>query len=100
MDIAIIATFAYGLLSGLGGVWGYIKSGSKPSLIAGSISGILLIISGIMQWQDHNLARLISQIIILLLVAVFAIRLIKTGKFMPAGIMLITGVAALVCTFA
>lgn len=100
MNIAMIATFAYGLLSGLGGIWGYIKSRSKPSLISGSISGVLLIITGIMQWLDFDLALLISQIVILLLIAVFAIRLIKTGKFMPAGIMLISGVAALVCTFA
>jgi len=100
MDIAIIVTIAYGLLSGLGGIWGYIKSGSKPSLISGSISGVLLIVTGIMQWQDYALALLISQIIILLLVAVFAIRLIKTSKFMPAGIMLIAGIAALIGTFA
>ena len=100
MDIAIIVTVVYGLLSGLGGIWGYIKSNSKPSLISGSISGVLLIVTGIMQWQDFALALLISQIIILLLVAVFAVRLIKTGKFMPSGIMLITGVAALVCTLA
>lgn len=100
MAISIIATVAYGLLSGLGGIWGYIKSNSKPSLISGSISGILLIITGIMQWQDYNLAILASRVIILLLIAVFAVRLIKTAKFMPAGIMLVAGVITFVCTFA
>ena len=100
MNTALIATLVYGLLAGLGGIWGYIKSKSKPSLISGCISGFLLIAAGIMQWQGYASGLLISQIIIALLLAVFAVRLVKTGKFMPAGIMLTTGVAALICTFA
>lgn len=43
--VAIAATIAYGLLSGFGGIWGYIKSQSKPSLISGCLSGILLFIA-------------------------------------------------------
>jgi len=98
--IAISATIAYGLLAGFGGIWGYIKSQSKPSLISGCISGILLLITAVMQFQGSVLGLLLSRIIILLLVIVFAIRLTKTGKFMPSGIMLITGVTALICLFA
>ena len=97
--IAISATIAYGLLSGLGGIWGYIKSQSKPSLISGCLSGILLLVAAAMQIRGSNLGLLFSRIIILLLVAVFTIRLTKTGKFMPSGIMLIAGVIALSCLF-
>lgn len=97
--IAISATVAYGLLSGLGGIWGYIKSQSKPSLISGCVSGILLLIGAVMQMQGSGLGLLCSKIIILLLVVVFAVRLTKTGKFMPSGIMLIAGVIALSCLF-
>ncbi len=97
--IAISATIAYGLLSGLGGIWGYIKSQSKPSLISGCLSGILLLIAAAMQIRGSSLGLLLSRIIILLLVAVFTIRLTKTGKFMPSGIMLIAGVIALSCLF-
>ncbi len=97
--IAILATIAYGLLSGFGGIWGYIKSQSKPSLISGCLSGILLLIAAAMQIRGFVLGLLFSKIIILLLVAVFAIRLTKTGKFMPSGIMLIAGVIALSCLF-
>ena len=99
MSAATIATFIYGLLSGLGGIWGYIKSRSKPSLISGSISGILLIIAAVMQQQGNDLGLLLSKIITLLLVIVFTVRLIKTGKFMPSGIMLIAGVITLSCLF-
>lgn len=98
--VAISATIAYGLLSGLGGIWGYIKSQSKPSLISGCLSGILLLIAAVMQLQGFTFGLLFSKIIILLLVAVFTVRLTKTRKFMPSGIMLIAGVVALSCLFA
>lgn len=99
MNVAILATIGYGLLAGLGGIWGYIKSKSKPSLISGSISGILLIIAAIMQMQGNNIGLLLSRIITLLLIVVFTIRLIKTGKFMPSGWMLVAGAIALSCLY-
>ncbi|MDJ0590885.1 MAG: TMEM14 family protein [Pleurocapsa sp. MO_226.B13] len=99
MNLAVLATIVYGLLSGFGGIWGYLKSQSKPSLISGCISGILLIIAAVMQLQGNQLGLLLSKIITLLLVVVFIIRLIKTGKFIPSGIMLMTGVIVLICLF-
>ena len=99
MNLAIFATIAYGLLAGLGGIWGYIKSQSKPSLISGCLSGIILLVSAVMQSQGADLGLLIAKIVVLLLVAVFAVRLIKTGKLMPSGIMLAAGVATLICLF-
>lgn len=98
--LAISATIAYGLLAGLGGIWGYIKSKSKPSLIAGCLSSILLLVAAVMQIRGFSSGLLLSKIIILLLIAVFVVRLVKTGKFMPSGIMLIAGVIALSCLFA
>ena len=100
MNLAVLATIAYGLLSGLGGIWGYIKSKSKPSLIAGCLSGILLLVAAAMQLQGLSFGLLLSKIVVLLLVAVFAVRLIKTSKFIPSGIMLIAGVITLYCLFA
>ena len=97
--VAIIATIAYGLLSGLGGIWGYIKSKSKPSLISGCLSGILLLIAAGMQIQGNSTGLTIARIVVLLLVTVFTVRLIKTAKFMPSGIMLITGIITLFCLF-
>lgn len=100
MNLAIVATIVYGLLSGLGGIWGYIKSQSKPSLIAGCISGGLLLIGAFMQSQEYSSGLLISMVITVLLLVVFAIRLTKTKKFMPSGIMLIAGAITLSCLFA
>lgn len=97
--VAISATIAYGLLSGLGGIWGYIKSKSKPSLISGCLSGILLFVAAGMQIRGDSIGLAIARYVVLLLLAVFTIRLIKTAKFMPSGIMLITGIVTLLCLF-
>ena len=99
VNIAVIATLAYGILAGLGGIWGYIKSQSKPSLISGCISGILLVVAAAIQIQGNDLGLLLSKIVTLLLVVVFVIRLIKTSKFVPSGLMLIAGIATLSCLF-
>ncbi len=92
----IIATLIYGILLLLGGIFGYTKAKSKPSLISGVISGLLLLISGVLQWQQISVGLILAQILTLVLAIVFAIRLWKTRKFMPAGLMLMVSVATLV----
>ncbi len=99
MNLAIIATLGYGLLSSLGGIWGYIKSKSKPSLISGCLSGILLIAAAAIQIQGNDFGLLLAKVVTLLLIIVFTIRLIKTSKFMPSGLMLIAGIATFSCLF-
>lgn len=100
MNPAILASIAYGLLSIVGGIVGYTKAKSKPSLISGTISGILLIVSAYLQLQTLGIGLILAQIITLLLVVVFGIRLSKTRKFMPAGLMLLFGVVTLACLLA
>ena len=92
----IIATVIYGILLLVGGIFGYTKAKSKPSLISGLISGLLLLISGVLQWQQITVGLIVAQVLTLVLAIVFAIRLWKTRKFMPAGFMLVLSVATLV----
>ncbi|NEQ37328.1 MAG: hypothetical protein F6K40_14055 [Okeania sp. SIO3I5] len=94
MNIGIIAAIAYGILAIVGGIIGYTKVGSKISLISGSISGLLLIISGIIQLMGINWGLIFSIVISTILVITFIIRLIKTRKMMPAGLMILTGIVA------
>jgi uncharacterized membrane protein (UPF0136 family) len=58
-----------------------------PSIIAGSISGILLLVAAFLL-PDHRVAGLATGLIIsLLLAGQFIPKFIRTGKAMPAGMM-------------
>jgi uncharacterized membrane protein (UPF0136 family) len=96
MSLSVLAAVAYGILALIGGVAGYTRVRSKPSLIAGVVSGLVLIFSGVAYAQGADWGRIVALIVTFLLIDVFAWRLIKTRKFMPSGIMIIAGVAAFI----
>lgn len=64
-------------------------------MISGSVSGLLLIIAGIMQLQGQSAGLILETVITAVLVVVFAIRLTQTRKFMPAGLMSLLGLVSL-----
>lgn len=99
MNTSTLAAIAYGITSIAGGIFGYAQAKSQVSLILGTVSGIILILAAWAQLQELPIGSTIAQIITLLLVGVFTVRLIKTRKFMPAGLMLILGLITLVCLF-
>ena len=92
---SIVALIVYGLVAIIGGIIGFTKSQSKASLISGSISGIGLLGSGIAAAQNQEWGKILGMAITSLLVIVFVVRLIKTQKFMPAGLMILGGVITL-----
>ncbi len=91
-----IVAIAYGILAIVGGIIGYQKAGSKVSLISGIVSGILLILGGLAGLVGFGLGLILARVVTIILIIVFGIRLVKTGKFMPAGIMLIAGIITLI----
>ena len=95
MNLGIIAALAYGILAIVGGIIVYVQVSSKASLISGSISGLLLIFAGVIQLGGQAWGLILAIVITALLVIVFAIRLAKTRKFMPAGLMAILGLVTL-----
>lgn len=96
---SIIAASLYGILSIIGGIIGYKSAGSKVSLISGTISGLLLLVAAYVQFQGQTWGLTLAAIITSILVIVFAVRFGKTRKFMPAGLMVGLGVAALIAMF-
>jgi uncharacterized membrane protein (UPF0136 family) len=86
----------FGILTIAGGIIGYVKAGSMPSILAGSITGILLLVSAFLL-PDHVAAGLaIGLITSLLLAGQFIPKFIRTGKAMPAGMMSILSVIGIV----
>ncbi|NET00710.1 MAG: hypothetical protein F6K61_09060 [Sphaerospermopsis sp. SIO1G1] len=96
MNLGIVAAFGYGILVLVGGIIGYIQVKSKISLISGTITGLLLIIAAYCQLQQLTWGLTLAGLITGVMVILFAVRLAKTRKFMPAGLMVIFGALALV----
>ncbi|HEY4282269.1 MAG TPA: TMEM14 family protein [Chthoniobacterales bacterium] len=96
MEAAKIYFIIFGVLTVVGGVIGYVKAGSVASIIAGSITGVLLLVAAFLL-PDHRAAGLATAFIIsLLLAAQFVPKFIRTGKVMPAGMMSILSVIGLI----
>ena len=85
----------YGLLLLLGGYFGF-KAGSKVSLIMGGITGILVLLGVFMLGPSSQCGYWLIAGISGLLTVVFSIRFLKTFKVMPAGMLLLLSVAALI----
>ncbi|MGF1498104.1 MAG: TMEM14 family protein [Elainellaceae cyanobacterium] len=94
--LGVIGAIAYGILTLLGGIWGYAKARSKPSLISGVISGLLLIAGGLLSLAGIGWGQWLAVAVTVLLMIVFAIRLARTRKIMPAGVMVVLGALTLV----
>jgi len=96
MSLIKILLGMYGVLMILGGVMGYIKAGSKESLLAGVLSGIVILIGIYVSLSNHQLGFGIISLTTALLTVVFIIRFLKTKSFMPAGMLLILTLVALI----
>ena len=95
LSLARIYFLVFGLFTIVGGIIGYVKAASTPSLVAGSISGLLLLGSALLLPAHRTVALIISLIVSLLLAIQFLPKFIRTGAFMPAGVMSLLSVLAL-----
>ena len=86
----------YIILLLLGGLMGFLKAGSKVSLITSAVAAALLVVTAINGLFQPAFRQGLADAIMAALLVVFAIRLTKTKKFMPSGLMLVVTLAALV----
>lgn len=94
-----LALIVYTLLLFVGGIIGYLKSGSFISLItAGSFTLILLIAIGA-AYKKAKWGIPLALTCVSLLTVFFCYRYFLTGAFMPAGLMVILGIVTLACEF-
>ena len=84
---ARIYFIVFGFLTIAGGVMGYVKAGSTVSIIAGSITGILLIVAGFVLPEHRMPGIVLGLFVSLLLAGQFIPKFVRTGRVMPAGMM-------------
>jgi uncharacterized membrane protein (UPF0136 family) len=89
--IPLLVLWIYIVLLVVGGLIGFLKAGSKVSLIMSACfaAALSLCAAGVI-FQPY-----MADVLLAALLIVFAMRTAKTRKFMPAGLMLVLTIAAL-----
>ncbi len=86
----------YAVLLAVGGIIGYTKAGSRPSLIAGLGSAVAALLSLFLSMRSAALGMVIGALVALHLAGFFGYRFaVKTRKFMPAGLLAVVSVVVL-----
>lgn len=82
MNAIKVFYFVFGALTLVGGIMGFVKGHSLPSLIAGGISGLLLIAAGVIFSGNQQTAGILAIVVSLALVGFFGKSLLsdKSGK--------------------
>src|SRR5438067_10032036 len=96
MEAAKIYFIVFGALTIVGGIVGYVKAGSVASIIAGSITGVLLLVAAFVL-PEHRMVGLATALIVsLLLVAYFIRKYLRTGAVMRAWLISLLSVIGII----
>lgn len=93
---AKIYFIVFGLLTIVGGVIGYVKAGSTASIVAGAISGIVLIVAAYLLPGNVALGLILAGVVSVALAGKFIPDFMNTGKVMPAGLMSVLSVIGVI----
>jgi uncharacterized membrane protein (UPF0136 family) len=78
-----------------GGLIGYLKAKSIVSLVTSLVFAALLALAAMPGIFQPGFARNLTNILMAVLLVVFAIRFVKTKKFMPSGLLIVVTALAL-----
>ena len=96
MHTASILVYLYAALVMLGGIFGFVKAKSLPSLIMGEIGGLALIAAGYALGYCLAWGLLLALVLSAGLLVFFSLRYVRTRAFMPGGLMAILSMLTLV----
>lgn len=94
-----IMIIIFGLLVLLGGMIGFAKAQSVPSLIMGSVFALALVGCGGAMFKEIKLGYYIAIILSFILLGFFTYRFALTQNFIPAGFMSILSFIVLIALF-
>jgi uncharacterized membrane protein (UPF0136 family) len=90
----------YAVLLAVGALIGYFKAGSRPSLIAGSISSVAAFTALGLSIGNSSWGVPLGLILSISLFVLFGYRYaVKTGKFMPSGFLAVISLVVLAVMF-
>ncbi len=88
----------FGLLTIAGGVMGFVSAKSRASLIAGSVSGVLLIVASVLMRVHPVAGMLLAIIVSVLLAGKFIPDFIHKKALVPGGLMALLSAASIALT--
>lgn len=98
-DAAKIYYIVFGILTLTGGIIGYVKAGSLPSLAAGIVCGLALIVAAALMYYSLILIALLVGLMASVLVAgKFVPDFIHKKALFPGGVMALLSIAGIVIT--
>ena len=88
--LPVLLLYVYGVLLIVGGAMGYVKAKSVPSLLAGVICGLIIIITAL-NYTSYD-APYVALAVALVLIVLMGRRYIMTRKAMPALLIVVLSV--------
>ena len=98
LEIAKNYYFVFGGLTIVGGIMGFVKKHSVASLVAGGLSGILLLIAALWLRDKPQHGLILGAVVSLALAGRFLPAFLKKFDWMPAGLMAVLSVIGLIIT--
>jgi len=98
IEIAKNYYFVFGGLTIIGGIMGFVKKGSMASVIAGGLSGILLVIAALWLKEKPQHGLILGAVVSLALAGRFIPAFLKKFEWMPAGLIAVMSVVSLIIT--
>lgn len=98
LEAVRIYLFVFGAATIAGGVVGYVKAKSTASIVAGSISGGLLLVSGYLSGRGGSYGPGLGLLVSTMLTGRFAGAFRQSRKVMPAGLMTALGLIGMALT--
>jgi len=97
LEVLRVYLFVFGVLTIVGGVMGFVKAKSNASLIAGGVSGVVLLVAGyLMGTANVKVGVIVGLVVSVALAGRFVPSYLKTKKAMPAGLMAALSVVGVV----
>jgi len=95
MTPSLIVLWVYIVLLLAGGLMGFLKAGSKISLITSSLFSVPLILCALGILKPFYIAEIVVGVLAL----VFIMRFAKGRKFMPSGLMMVLSIICVTALF-
>ena len=96
MTLAVVVVTIYGLFTVIGGVLGYLKAKSRPSLIVGSLMGLILLFAAYRMKEGNPIAPMVAVGVAILLGGRFFITWKTNHRLAPDLLMVLLSLVTLI----